>query len=185
MAARKKEKEVNLLPQEEFEASSLGRILKWALSTFRIIVIVTEMVVMLAFLSRFWLDARSSDLNELITQRQVAIAAEKDFESEFRDTQKRLKVFTAMTEEPSSFSDILKLITSYLPPDVLLSSFASTSDSFQLKGISQSERGVAQFIANLESTNKFKSVSLVNVTTSESTGSTLIFTLEITRMKGS
>ena len=60
----KKEPEINLLPQEEFEGSVIGRILKWGLSTFRIIVIIVEMVVMAAFLSRFWLDAKNSDLNE-------------------------------------------------------------------------------------------------------------------------
>ena len=68
MAARKKSSRINLLPQEEFAASTLGRILAWILSTFRILVIMTELIVILAFLSRFWLDARTTDLNEEIKQ---------------------------------------------------------------------------------------------------------------------
>ena len=53
MSARKEE--INLLPQKGFEATTAGRILAWILSTFRIIVIITELLVMVAFLSRFWL----------------------------------------------------------------------------------------------------------------------------------
>jgi hypothetical protein len=41
-----KNKAINLLPQEEFDISIIGRTLKWAMGTFRIIVIVTEIVVM-------------------------------------------------------------------------------------------------------------------------------------------
>ena len=89
MAARKK-RQINLLPQEEFAASTLGRVLNWLLTTFRYIVIVTEIVVMTAFLSRFWLDAKSTDLNELIKQKQAVIAASADFEKEFRLTKDNL-----------------------------------------------------------------------------------------------
>ncbi len=82
MAARKKKRRINLLPQEEFAASILGRVLAWLLSSFRAIVSLTEMTVMIAFLSRFWLDAKSADLNELIRQKQPVIASTSDFEKE-------------------------------------------------------------------------------------------------------
>ncbi len=181
MAARKKEKEVNLLPQEEFEASTIGRILKWALSTFRIIVIVTEMVVMLAFLSRFWLDARSVDLNELITQKEAVIAAEADFESQFKNTQKRLRVFTNLTSVNVPFAENLKTITSYLPNDSFLTSISFRGQSYQVKGLTINEISIAQFIANLQSSQKFKEVSLNGITSSEETGGGLIFTINLTK----
>jgi len=85
-----KSKQINLIPQDEFESSNFGRILKWALSTFRIVVIVTELIVMSAFLSRFWLDAKNSDLNEEINVNKSQIIAYKDIETEFRSLQKNL-----------------------------------------------------------------------------------------------
>ena len=103
MAAQKTKKSqpINLLPKEEFAASTFGRIIKWLLSTFRVIVIVVEVVVMSAFLSRFWLDARSTDLNDQIKQRQSIIASFSSFEQSFRATQAKLAVFAATTKEES------------------------------------------------------------------------------------
>jgi Tfp pilus assembly protein PilN len=179
----KKEPKINLLPQEEFESSIVGRVLKWALSTFRIIVIVMEMVVMAAFLSRFWLDARNSDLNESIKQKQAVLTASADFEKEFRQVQKRLNIASVLYSV-SQPSPSISSIASYLPVDVFLSSLSFTDDSVQVKGIASSEKGVAQFIANLESDKKIKEVSLSQVDSSKEGGISLVFTLKITLEKG-
>jgi Tfp pilus assembly protein PilN len=178
----KKEPRINLLPQEEFEESVVGRILKWALSTFRIIVIVTEMVVMAAFLSRFWLDARNSDLNETLKEKQAVLAASSDFEKDLRKVQKRLAIASSLfsTSKPSK---ILSAITSHLPVDVFVSSFAVVEDSIQIKGYSSSEMNIAQFIANLESDKNFKDVTLTQIDSSKESTS-LIFTLKVGLTKG-
>ncbi len=179
----KKEPEINLLPQEEFEASVVGRILKWALSTFRIIVIVTEMVVMAAFLSRFWLDARNSDLNETIKQKQAVLAASSTFEKDLRNVQKRLSIASSLFSL-SKPSKILNSIVSYLPADVYISSFAVLEDAVQVKGYSLSEMSISQFIANLESVKNFKDVTLTQIDSSKEGTTSLIFTLKINLVKG-
>jgi Tfp pilus assembly protein PilN len=180
--AAKKEPRINLLPKEEFEVSVVGRIIKWALSTFRIIVIVTEMVVMAAFLSRFWLDARNSDLNETLKERQAVLAASSDFEKDFRKVQKRLAIASSLFSI-SKPSKILIVISSYLPADVFISSFAVVEDSIQIKGYSSTEINIAQFIANLESNKNFKQVTLTQIDSSKESTS-LIFTLKIELAKG-
>ena len=43
-------------------------------------VIITELVVMSAFLSRFWLDSRNSDLNEEINMNKVQVLAYAEVE---------------------------------------------------------------------------------------------------------
>src|SRR5512144_1767398 len=93
-----KSKSINLLPQEEFENSVLGRILRWATGSFRVIVIITEMVVMGAFLSRFWLDAQNSDLNDSIQIKSAQISAQKDFENQFRQIQKKLDIYKGISK---------------------------------------------------------------------------------------
>ncbi|KKR69678.1 MAG: hypothetical protein UU12_C0039G0005 [Candidatus Woesebacteria bacterium GW2011_GWA2_40_7b] len=103
-----KTKTINLLPQEEFDVSTLGRILKWAMGTFRIIVIVTEMIVMTAFLSRFWLDAQNSDLNDAIAIKTAQISAQSDFEKQFRILQHKLSIFKTLTDSPQA--SIAKLL---------------------------------------------------------------------------
>jgi Tfp pilus assembly protein PilN len=184
MAARKVKNQINLLPQEELAGTTLGRILRWGLSTFRIIVIITEMVVMLAFLSRFWLDARNVDLNDLIKQKIAVLATTSDFENEFRSTQDRLKIFSSLTREGAVVSAYLTSITSVLPADVSLVTYAYNAGSIQVKGAALTEMGIAQFIVNLENAGQFEKVEITNLDSSLEEGSLLNFTLRLIPGKG-
>lgn len=174
----KKEKGINLLPQNAFEASTWGRILRWALSTFRYLVIITELVVMGAFLSRFWLDAQNSDLNESIKQKVGIISGYQDVEKEFNLAQKRLKIFSEISKQ-SPKSEAVKTVTSLLPPDVSLTSIASDANSSQIKGISGSEQGIAQFIANLEAQKQFGEIELSQLGSDRENQSYILFTITI------
>lgn len=176
MSTAKKELKINLLPQKEFERSTLGRILKWAVSSFRIIVIVTEMIVMAAFLSRFWLDATNSDLNDTILQKKAIITSFTETENKFRTFQKQIDIFTKITSLTQK-SEYLNLITSLTPADVILNSISDSEDSVQIIGYSGSEQNISQFIKNLSSTGKFKDVSLNKIDSSEDNPSAIVFTI--------
>jgi len=173
-----KNRPINLLPQEEFDTSIIGRVLKWAMGTFRIIVIVTEMIVMAAFLSRFWLDAKNSDLNDAIKVKSAQITAQADFEKQFRNVQSKLNIFKSLAQLPKP-SDKAVLVTSKLPQDVILSTITVQESSLQVKGSSGSEIGIAQFISNLKTEKTFKSVELGQINSSEDS-SVNIFTIKIT-----
>ncbi|MEJ2347877.1 MAG: PilN domain-containing protein [Patescibacteria group bacterium] len=183
MAARKKKNKINLLPQEEFAASTLGRILTWLVSSFRVIVIVTEVVVMLAFLSRFWLDAKSADLGDLIKQRETVIASSADFEKEFRGAQKRLKIFSGLTTTDGTTAQYLNNISSLIPPEIVLTSLSFLGEEIKLEGVSPSEIGIAQLVANLEASDNFKEVSISQINTDKETQVLLKFLIKIT-LKG-
>jgi len=184
MAARKKKNRINLLPQEEFAASTPGRILAWLLSTFRVTVIVTEMIVMLAFLSRFWLDARSADLGDLINQRQAVIASSADFENEFRGVQKKLKIFSGLTGEGDSAIQYLENISSLIPPEIILTSFSFLNEEIKLEGISPNEMGIAQLVANLETNDDFKEILISQISTDKETQAFLKFSLNLKLKEG-
>jgi Tfp pilus assembly protein PilN len=179
MAARKNTSLINLLPKEEFASSTLGRTLSWALSTFRIIVIVTEVVVMGAFLSRFWLDAKSNDLNDLIREKEAVIAATVDFEREFKDVQKRLRIFSTTVEQNFSFSTLLSELSTTLPPETFLSSISFQESSLQLKGVSLTEKGIGQFMANLEKNDKFRNIILQNINSGTIDKSQIVFNIKM------
>lgn len=174
----KKEIKVNLLPQKEFERSHIGRILKWTLSSFRIIVIVMEMLVMMAFLSRFWLDARNSDLNEVLTQKKAVITSFAKVEENFRNTQKRVDIFSKMTSHAST-SDPIRTVASFLPPDVQITSLSENENTLQIIGTSASEYGIIQFIANLDSIKTFKEVTLTQVNSDKENQFLMVFTVKI------
>ena len=59
---------VNLLPKDAFESSTFGVVLEWALAFGKWVVILTQLVVMGAFLWRFGLDRKLTDLRKEIAQ---------------------------------------------------------------------------------------------------------------------
>lgn len=157
--AKKKKELINLLPQEEFAASTLGRILTWLLSTFRMIVIATEMIVMAAFLSRFWLDARNTDLNDEIKQKSAIISSYKDIENTFRKTQTKLSVFSSLTSTPT-VNSFVGTISDSLPTDIILSSLAFKDRTVKINGVAGSEQSTAQLVANLTAKTEFRNIDL-------------------------
>lgn len=174
-----KEDQINLLPKKGFATTTVGRILSWLLSTFRIIVIVTEMIVMLAFLSRFWLDAKNSDLNDQIEQKKAVLAASGDFEKQFKDTQRRLNTFSALTANTTPVASSLKTVTSYLPSDIFLTSYSLSAKNIQVSAIASSEKSIQQFIANLQSNEIFQNISLTEVKEDSKNSTFMIFGLDI------
>jgi Tfp pilus assembly protein PilN len=182
MAVQKKLKQdpINLLPREEFIASTRGRILSWAVTTLRFIVIVVELIVMVGFLSRFWLDARSSDLDDDIVQKQAIIEASSDFEKEFKLIQKRIEIFSYFANPEHKASDLLSVITSYLPGEILLEDVKLGPSEVEIEGVSFSEQGVAQYISNLDSAGTFEEILLKELSSNEENASLFDFVLKAT-----
>lgn len=173
-----KRKKINLLPQEEFETSTLGRILRWTLSGFRLIVIITEMIVMTAFLSRFWLDAKTSDLNEEIKQKEAQILAYKDVENQFRTLQNKLNIFNKLSLEKQK-STLLESIASTIPIDLTLASITVSDTGLLIKGLAWSELSVSQFMANLSAKEVFPKVTLNQTSSSTENPGQIIFNIKI------
>ena len=174
---RKTSSVINLLPQEEFQKSVLGRTLYWATTTFRTIVIVTELVVIVAFLSRFWLDAKNADLNDIIRQNQSIVESYQDFETDFRQVQQGIKIFSDL-ENTTGLSTLLTKTVNLLPEDVRLISIAQAQNSLQIKASSASERSIVQFITNLSADPIFTEVKVTNAAASSENSAVLVFTLE-------
>lgn len=177
MAAQKKSAQINLLPQEQFVTTTSGRVLSWALSTFRIIVIVTELVVILAFLSRFFLDAQNADLSEAIEQKTAVIASSSEFEKTFRQTQKRLMIFSSLTSQELVTRDVLGKIAISIPPDVFLESINIGVINLTITGLSPNERSIQEFVVNLEGNLSIESINLSSIETSFEDPSLMEFTI--------
>lgn len=178
MAARKKE-EINLLPQRGFESTTTGRVLAWVLSSFRIIVIVTEIIVMVAFLSRFWLDAQNTDLTEDLERKQAVLSSSLNFEKEFKDTQKRLKIYSDLTSDKLSKATVANTISKLLPPDIFLTIITFNDREIGISGISPNEKSIQQLIVNLNSSDIFESVLLMGIKSDEENVNSLIFELRV------
>ncbi|KKR56000.1 MAG: hypothetical protein UU51_C0012G0008 [Microgenomates group bacterium GW2011_GWC1_41_20] len=172
-----KNKAINLLPLEEFNASTAGRVLRWATGTFRVIVIVTEMVVMAAFLSRFWLDAQNSALNNSIKAKSAQILAQADLEKQFRGTQAKLSIFNKIAQSNKT-SSLIEKITSSVPGTVTLSRISLTRGAIEVRGSSLSDYDISRLVVNLQGA-PFKSAELGQVGSSEKNTGEIDFVINI------
>lgn len=179
MATLKKEVQINLLPEKGFGATTAGRVLAWMLTTFRVIAIVIEIIVVIALISRFWLDTKNANLNELVEQKQAVIASYSNVETEFKSAQERLRVFSELTVDEDISSNFLDEITKNIPPDIILSSVHIADKRITINAASPSEKNIQQFIVNLESSDLFKEVVLLEVGTSQENKSLLVFKLSV------
>ncbi|SRR5258708_6625751 len=175
MAKNKKVSEINLLPREEFEASVVGRVLKWLLGTFRYIVIITEMIVMSAFLSRFYFDSRSADLTNAINQKQSIISSYSTFENQFRATQAKLTTFLQYANPNQKLSPVIQDINSKLPNNIVLTQITLSNQTIQIIATGQDEQAAATFLSNLNSSSFLQNIVLTSVESKQ--GSGISFTL--------
>ncbi len=151
---------INLLPKEDFERTTLGRVVKWALTSFRFIVIVVELVVIAGFLFRFWLDIEISNLDDEITQKSALIASKFEFEKEFRTVQKKIAIYKSITDSANQTLPVFQKISDNLPIDAQLVSFTKEGSIIRILGSSLSENSIAGFLSLLEKDQSFESVVL-------------------------
>lgn len=184
LSAPQKRKNINLISKEGFEYSQTGKILAWLLTVGRAIVICTEIVVIGAFLSRFWLDKTLTDLYEQNNSKRAQIEASSAFVSEFNTLQTRINITKSVGSNKSIGTAVVKKITSLLPPGVIITNFSFSEKEVTLKGNSLSEGGLVGFTKALESQKEFQNPTLTNISM-ETIGQQLIsFTIKFGNRKG-
>lgn len=154
---------IEFLPQEDWEKKPAGKILKWALSIGRYIVITTELIVIIAFLSRFKFDRDLTDLNEEIKQKQTIIESQAQFEQEFRFLQKKLAAIESLEKQRLQTNKILDELSSLTPIDVYLSNLQINNQEINLSAIALSETGLATLINNIKNSSLFNNLNLSQV----------------------
>ena len=154
------ETKINLLPVDPFEQGFWGRLLKWGLSVGRYIVIATELVVILAFLSRFKLDRDLSDLNEAIAEKQAVLAAYSTLEADYRELAGRLDLIKQLRLTGLASQENISGLEKLTPADVSFGTIRMTETEMELAGRAVSETSLAAFLKALTTKGGFKNVTV-------------------------
>jgi hypothetical protein len=148
-------KELSLLPESENPRSFSARFFKWITTTGRVTIILTELIVISVFISRFWLDRKNSDLSEVARQKQAILESIVPFETEFVQLQKRLSYIKDFySNQPEYSSQINSLITS-TPEDLFYKNLSVSKDEkskstvIDTSLIAYKEESIVSFITNL------------------------------------
>ncbi len=170
---------INLIGEEEIEHTPVGRIVSWAVTYGRYIMIGTEIIVLLAFISRFSLDRKLTDLKESVSEKEEIIVANQDFEKDFRHLQDQVsKIQTLISSPPVAFN-ALNAVGALLPADVYFTSLDVTRQRVVADAVAGSTNGFSQLIANLQAADLFGNVEIGDVTRGNVAGTQFQFTATI------
>ena len=153
---------INLVPKDPFFATIPGRVLKWALSAGRYIVIFTELVVIISFATRFTLDRQVTDLNDTITSKEAIINSYGALEKNFRTAQSKIASYQQITTNSNiveTFADIAEI----LPEGIALDNLVINNSTVVASGSTNSQVAFNLLINNMQLSPKFREVSVDRV----------------------
>ncbi|OGJ37551.1 MAG: hypothetical protein A2383_00840 [Candidatus Pacebacteria bacterium RIFOXYB1_FULL_39_46] len=159
--------DINLVPKDPFFETSLGRILQWSLSVGRYIVMFTELIVVLSFATRFYLDRQVTDLNQAITRKEGVVASYSEFEQEFLAAQEKINQYQQIAQR-ENLVEIFPILRQVIPNGVELEELAIYPDKIAITGVVLSQQSLNLLINNLQISPNFVNVV---VNTIESQGS--------------
>ncbi len=165
---------INLLPKDPFLGSALGRLLQWALSAGRYIVIFTELVVIISFATRFVLDRRLTDINADIFKKRAVILSYGDLEDRFRATQSKLEQLSKLQQD-INITDVFENLTKVTPKDVKLSQLTIGTSGVTINGKTLSQASFNLLINNLQLSNQFHNITVSNVESSQDESAAFAF----------
>lgn len=149
---------VNLLPSDRFEYSRVGRFLQWALSTGRHVLMLTELVVILAFLSRFWFDRTLENLREVRIQKEAIVDSYDQILQRFLTMKSQVVIVRRIFQSQSHSSQTLSTIQSLTPKDIRYTNIETATNSATLKGFVSSAPSFSTLLSRLQGEPTFSEV---------------------------
>lgn len=165
--------DINLVKKRE---SFTDKFLTWALSAGRIIIILTEIIALSAFLYRFILDRQLIDLHAKIKQEQAIIAFSKASEDRYRNLQDRLAVGSRFSKLGQDEVKVLKDILALLP-QTSFDNLATSDTNIKINASFSQISSLGAFVNSLKS---YPSIASVSVDKIENISSSSKITVSIT-----
>jgi Tfp pilus assembly protein PilN len=150
---------INLIPKDPFFSTAPGRILKWALSAGRYIVIFTELVVIMSFIARFTLDRQVTDLNQSINQKKQIILSYGDVEDSVRSAQEKISQYN-QSEQEANIVDTFTNLTQIMPNGIVLDNLSIRPTSINIAGRTLSQNAFNLLINNLQLSQDFTKIDV-------------------------
>jgi len=158
-----RKKNINLLQEKGAPATLWEKFYDWATNTCRIIVIVTELLVLGAFGWRFWLDRRLNDLKDDIELDGNVLKRLSNQEAEIRLLQDKMSTYEELWTGSSNLSPVVKEVNRYIPNDIddLTFSLSEGKDGRILSISGEVERVEISSLENdLKDSDNFSDVAL-------------------------
>ncbi|MBI4039780.1 PilN domain-containing protein [Candidatus Daviesbacteria bacterium] len=170
MAAPKKAiLRLNLLFRQDKQPKILVRLLRWSLGSGRFIVVIVEMLVIGAFLYRFSLDAKLSDLRQKIKDQAIYIQSQQSTEDNIRRVQFQISQINQIKTTNPDYTQPLNRVAASTPQTIKINTINfDRTQSFPkttvlISGISPSNVEINAFIQALQKDSSFIDINLNNI----------------------
>lgn len=158
---------LNLLkPQSNPEKLSV-KLAQWLLSSGRYIFVFVEAVVLIAFATRFKLDADLASKKEAIEEQIPYIESLKPYETLIRNTQLKLSTIDSIKKNSPDWPDMFKKIAEQTPVGIKIISIKITNNTaasaISITGESQRNTDLNSFVSGLKSETAFSDVDIAGI----------------------
>jgi hypothetical protein len=175
-----RKKNINLLQERGAPPTFWERFYIWATNTCRVIVVLTELIVLGAFGWRFWLDRRLNDLKDDIEAKGEILKSLSDQELEIRDLQSKMNTFNQLWDQASNMTAIVGEVNEYIPEDTEELN-VTIQDTLEITSISisgKSQRSdVSKIEGYLKDSESFSDVVLSEMEKDKGEGDIYTFTM--------
>lgn len=158
---------INLLKPQSSPDRLWVRLVKWVLTSGRVIVIFVELIVLSAFLSRFKLDSDIADTKELIDQQIPFIESLKRDENIIRKTQLQLATIKDKKEGAAGIDVLFDKIASQSPQALVLDGVTFNKNEgvidIKMSGRTRSPQELSIFVAGLKNRSGLTKVNITNI----------------------
>lgn len=155
-----------LKPQSNPEKLAI-KLFRWLLSTGRYIFILVEVIVLIAFILRFKLDADLAEKKEAIEQQIPYIESLRPYEILIRQTQLKISTILASKSDLVDYPLVLKKIADQTPLSVKLISLNMQKEvskvTFTMNAEAQNHNDVTSFVQGLKLDPSFSDINLTGI----------------------
>lgn len=160
-------KSINLLEERNAPLTFWERIYTWVTNTCRVIVIVVEAIVLVAFGLRFYYDRQLSDIEDEIEKEASILQNYQQQEQELRELQINLTAYSEIWDNSSSYKDIITEINGIIPKDASELRIGFNDNKVTVSGIIDRE-SISDLEGDMKNSQTFVNVTLTNITSEDS-----------------
>lgn len=157
---QKKSTSINLLKKQ---TSIIDRFINWALTIGRLVVILTEIIALSAFIYRFSLDRQLIDLHSKITQEQAIVNYLKDNEASYRNLQDRLVLANNYSTLAVNRLKVFNDIKNSAPIGLAFNSISLFDDRIKIEANIDSVSTLNTFVNSVRNYPSIDSVSIEKI----------------------
>ena len=144
----------NLLKAQAEPPSVWTKVYDWVVGTARIVIIVIEMVVLVAFGIRIYIDMQSKELDKKIVQNEAIMGVMRESETTFRKIQNKTSTYRSIWIGSPDYALLIANINKLLPLSTSIRDFAINIDSQSITISGSAPKAKEEDIKNLESALK-------------------------------